>query len=342
MTSKVQYLQKLPSRSHFPEESVLFYDSILAKKTNFKKWSAQFKYKIALKSGEDLKTLKSFGEVLTKITKLKVPQTTKLTFVAVGGGSVGDFAGFVASTFLRGRRLVLIPSTWLSAVDSAHGGKTGLNFLKTKNQIGSFWPAEQTLICKEILATQPAERLTEAFGEIIKIAVLKDKSLFQFLENNLHQLNTDVVFKKLPQIIKLKYDIVKQDPFETKGHRRLLNLGHTMGHVFESVYQWPHGVCVLLGMQFALRWSKEKNLISEKDFVKISELLNSVELEQNLNIALKKLNIKKTLQLLLKDKKLTSQSKLDFIFIKGIGKCERLSVSATEITEEIKRQKSEY
>ena len=342
METKVQYLQQLPPRGRFPEESVLFYDSILARKTDFKKWSAGFKYKIALKSGEDLKTIESFSNVLAKITRLNVPQTTKLTFVAVGGGSVGDFVGFLASTYLRGRPLVLIPSTWLSAVDSAHGGKTGLNFQKTKNQIGSFWPAVETLICKDILATQPPERLTEALGEIIKIAVLQDKILFNFLENNLANLNTEVLFKKLPQIVKLKYHIVSQDPLESNGTRRLLNLGHTLGHVFESSYQWPHGVCVLLGLQFALRWSYQRKMTSEKDFVQISELLNSVSITQNLNSALKKLSTKKALQLLLKDKKLTTQSKLDFIFIKGVGKCERHSVPATDIIREIERQKLEY
>lgn len=346
MYRQVKYSDQLPPSVQFPEETLLLYDSILTRKASFKKWSAQFKYKVALKSGEELKTLKSLNQVLTKITKLNIPQTTQLCFVAVGGGSISDFVGFLASIYLRGRKLVLIPSTWLAAVDSAHGGKTGLNFQKTKNQIGSFYPAEQIIICKDILASQPPERLHEALGEIIKIAVIQDKKLFQFLEANIKNLNTKNVFKKLPSIIKLKYQVVENDPFEKNGYRRLLNLGHTVGHIIESHEQWPHGVCVLLGMQFSLRWSFERQIINETDYVRISELLNLVISElnpkYNLQQVLKKINTSKVLKLLSKDKKLTSESQLDFIFIKKLGHCVRLSVYAPEVIAEIDRQIQEF
>ena len=182
MKSQIIYSKTLPGPKSFSPESVLFYDSILEKNPAFRSWSRNFPYKISLKSGEKLKTIQSFTSVLNKISKLKVPKTTALTFIAVGGGSVGDFVGFVASVFLRGRPLVLIPSTWLSAVDSSHGGKNGLNFRNTKNQIGSFYPAGKIYICEELLLTQPSERLTESMGEVIKIAVLADAALFSYLE----------------------------------------------------------------------------------------------------------------------------------------------------------------
>ena len=346
MKRQISFQEKLPSPKLFPLESVLFYDSVLDKIPYFKSWSAQFKYKIALKSGENLKTLNSLNLVLSKVTSLKVPQTTQLTFIAVGGGSVGDFVGFLASIYLRGRSLILIPSTWLAAVDSAHGGKTGLNFQDTKNQLGTFYPAEYIYVCKKLLSSQPPIRLKEALGEIIKIAILSDKKLFQDLENQKVNLSDDWIFKKLPQIINLKYKIVNSDPFEKKGNRRLLNLGHTMGHVFESYYQWPHGICVLLGMQFSLRWSFHKKLINEKNYIRISELLSQstefLSSKQNLQKAILNLKTNDVIQLILKDKKLTNRSQLDFIFIKNIGSCTRLSVFADVLIDEIQRQKKVY
>lgn len=339
MKTEMVYQHSLPKRAEFPEETVLFYDSILEKNKWFKSWLNYFPYKIALKSGESLKTIKSLNSVLQKISKLDVPKTTKLTFVAVGGGSVGDFVGFIASIFLRGRRLVHIPSTWLSAVDSAHGGKNGLNFKKAKNQLGTFYPADQIYICEELLLSQPEDRLVESMGEVIKIAILQDANLLRLLEK---RPRTTEIYKLLPRIIRLKYAIVEQDPFEKKGLRRLLNLGHTMGHVFESTFGWPHGVAVLLGIQFAARWSFSKGLLNEKDFFKISMLIDSLELEQDLGKSLKKFKPKKVMSLLAKDKKLTDKSQLDFIFIKKIGKCVREPVTLEQVLNEIDRQNREY
>jgi 3-dehydroquinate synthase len=342
MKSQIIFSKALPKPAQFSTETVLFYDSILAKNKKLSPWIKSFDYKIALRSGEKLKTINSFSSVLNKISKLKVAKTTQLTFVALGGGSVGDFTGFVASVYLRGRKLVLLPSTWLAAVDSSHGGKTGLNFLNTKNQIGSFYPASIIYVCEELLLSQPKERLTESMGEIIKIAVLADAKLFKILEDKISGLKQKDVIKILPHLINLKYKIVQRDPQEKNGIRRLLNLGHTIGHVIESHYGWPHGVSVLLGMQFAARWSFKKGMLSQKDFFRISMLMDSLDLAVNLNDALKKLSTAKLSALLSKDKKLTSKSQLDFVFIKKIGLCSRQTVTLQEVLNEVKRQKSEY
>ena len=340
--STLIYTLDLPERSHFADETVLFYDSVLAKNKTLAPWLKSFEYKIALKSGEQLKTLSSLQSVLNKISALAVPKSTNLTFVSVGGGSVGDFVGFVASIYMRGRRLVQIPSTWLAAVDSAHGGKNGLNFNKTKNQIGTFYPAHEIFISKKLLLTQPEARLKDSMGEIIKIAVLSDAKLFNYLENSVDNLAADEIFAKLSQIISLKYKIVSQDPNEQKGLRRLLNLGHTMGHVFEAAFGFSHGVAVLLGMKFSARWSFHKKLLAEKDFIRILNLIDSLALDAELNVVLKKIKTDQIQKLLQQDKKITSHSKMDFIFIKSIGKCVRESVSIQEILSEVKRQKQEY
>jgi 3-dehydroquinate synthase len=342
MKSQIIYSKALPKPAQFSTETVLFYDSVLIKNKKLSTWIKSFPYKVALQSGEKLKTIESFNSVLNKISKLKVAKTTHLTFLALGGGSVGDFTGFVASVYLRGRKLVLLPSTWLSAVDSSHGGKTGLNFLNTKNQIGSFYPAEKIYICEELLLTQPEARLTESMGEIIKIAVISDAKLFKNLEVQISHLRQQDLFKILPRVIDLKCKIVERDPQEKKGIRRLLNLGHTMGHVFESHFGWAHGVSVLLGMQFAARWSFAKGTLPQNDFFRISMLIDLLDLSVNLNQALKKISLAKVSALLEKDKKLTSQRQLDFIFIKKIGLCYRQPVSLQDVLNEVKRQKSEY
>ncbi|AGH94695.1 3-dehydroquinate synthase [Pseudobdellovibrio exovorus] len=335
-----EYLSVLPARKLFPIETVLVFDSILSRYPAFARWSQSFRYRVPLKSGEKLKTLDSLNATLKKLNQMQIPQSTELTFVAVGGGSVGDFVGFLASTYLRGRRLIQIPSTWLSAVDSAHGGKNGLNFLNTKNQIGTFYPAQKIYLCESLLKTQPQARLTEAMGEVIKIALLSDKKLFEEIENQHGVLSSTQLFKKLPEVVGLKYKIVQQDPLEKKGHRRLLNLGHTLGHVFESHFQWPHGLAVLMGMQFAARWSRHRGLLSEKDFFRIALVIESLNLQMDLDQALSKIPDQKIKALLSKDKKLTSASEMDFIFIQKIGRCLRQKVKLSDILQEVKRQRA--
>jgi 3-dehydroquinate synthase len=339
MARPVVYVAKLPSPAQFPEETVLFYDSILESKKIFKSWSRKFKLLVPLKSGENLKSIDSLNTVLKKITKLRATQSTQLTFVAVGGGSVGDFVGFLASVFLRGRHLIHIPSTWLAAVDSAHGGKNGLNFEGTKNQIGTFYPASKIYLCEELLKTQPPERLKEAVGEIVKTAILFDRKMFANLEKNIDLLDAHRTFQLIPKLVSWKYKIVEQDPFEKNGLRRILNLGHTMGHVFESHYGWPHGVCVLLGLQFSARWSFAKHILNEQDFVKISTFVESLSLKQDLDSALKGIKKSQIFELLKKDKKLATTTEIDFIFIEKIGQCRRLKMKIEDILFEVQRQK---
>lgn len=341
MKSRVLYRKALPKISEFPAETVLLYDSIFDKNKQIKKWLDQFPHKVSLKSGEQLKTLGQLEGVLNKITKMSVPKSTSLTFVALGGGSIGDFVGFLASVYMRGRNLVLIPSTWLAAVDSAHGGKTALNYKKAKNQIGSFFPAHKIYICEDVLKSQPTVRLQESYGEILKIAILSDAKLFQKLTNNQSPDNKKIVYKLLPKVISLKYKIVNSDPQETNGNRRLLNLGHTMGHVFESHYGIAHGTAVMYGQLFAANWSYEKNILSEKDFNKIKNEINKSVTSHDFAVRLKKIKLKKISELLRQDKKLTAHSQLDFVFIKKIGQCVRKKVSIGEIIQECRRQSAE-
>lgn len=335
----VQYTDSLPSRSQFSQETVLFYDSVLTKDHKLKSWIEKFEHRVDLKSGEALKTLTSLSRILQRLELMDIPKTSELTFVALGGGSVGDFVGFLASIYWRGRKLIHIPSTWLAAVDSAHGGKNGLNVNQVKNQLGTFYPADKVMICRDLLKTQPPERLADALGEMIKMAILSDQNLFEYFEDHALGLSFDEAWSVLPRLIELKYKIINQDPFEKSGVRRLLNLGHTMGHVFESRTGWSHGFSILNGLLFATRYSYQSGLLNEKDYVRISLLFETLGVDESLRLVLKKMKNKEADLLLQKDKKQNKKSMLDFIFIRSVGQCERRSVKRSEIIKELDRQR---
>lgn len=340
--SQVIFSSKLPSARAFPRETVLCYDSVLLKNSKIKKWIKTFPYSLDLASGEKLKDLRSFQHHLNRLNKLAVPQTTEMTFVAVGGGSVGDFVGFLASVYLRGRHFVQIPSTWLAAVDSAHGGKNGLNLADQKNQLGTFYPPQKVYVVTELLKTQPPVRLQEALGEFLKMSVIQDPQTFQFLETHAHHLDAAKIFSILPRMIQNKYKIIEKDPYEKQGLRRVLNLGHTMGHVLESHYGWPHGLCVLLGTLFSLRWSYHLKIADEKTYIRVSNLVEDFWPEQTLSDDLAGMSAQAIQKKLLKDKKMTAQATIDFVFIQKIGEVVRRKVKIADILAEVKRQTKEY
>lgn len=327
----------MPLRSQFPVNSVLLYDSALNQHPFFRSWKKSFTFQLQLVAGEKLKTMNSFVQTLEKLVAMKIPQTQDLTFIAVGGGSVGDFVGFLASTFLRGRNFVQIPSTWLAAVDSAHGGKNGLNFLGTKNQIGTVFLPNHVYLIQQLLQSQPLARYDDALGEVLKIAVINTPAVFKKL-NTVKKID---IYKLLPLLIRSKLKIVKSDPLEKKGNRRLLNLGHTLGHVLESYFLIPHGQAVKLGILFSARWSFDKGYLNEKDFVRIWNMLHKLG-PMDLQSHLKKLSDGTVEKLLMKDKKLISSHEVDFIFIQKIGKVFRQKVSVQSIIDEIHRQKMEF
>lgn len=263
--------------------------------------------------------------------------TRDLTVVVLGGGSVGDFGGFVASILKRGVRLVQIPSTWLAAIDSSHGGKTALNVSKIKNQVGTFYPADEIHLVHEVLSGQPQERVFEALGEVIKISLIEGKRLWRDLRD-VSQIDSELYWKNLPAMIQAKYNVVNRDPKEENGTRHLLNLGHTVGHVWESQLKIPHGIAVLYGLAFAIEWSLHRKHMSSKDYyqLRLSDfgafLPDRLELE---NIIAKTRDPKK---LLLQDKKMSQNKKVRFIFLKAPGKTLIESVTVAEMVAELKRQ----
>lgn len=338
LKKQTQYVKNLPSRREFPRSTILFYDQKIMQHQFIKSWIASFEYQIALNAGESLKTLNSYSNILNQIQEITSSSETggkDLTFIAFGGGSVGDFVGFLASTYQRGKRLISIPTTWLAAIDSAHGGKNGLNLNGVKNQIGSFYLPEKIYICEKILKTLPPEALNDAFSEALKIGIINRSKDFIRLEKEASSL-----YRHLPSLINGKYEIVKKDPHEKKGFRKLLNLGHTMGHAFESLHGLSHGQAVFFGLLFALRFSLKKKYIRWNEFQFITEKLFLIEVGLTYQQAIQ-IPIEKIKSALIQDKKRTSQQKIDFIFVRGLGKVFLKTVTVDMLIAELLRQRQE-
>lgn len=201
--------------------------------------------------------------------------------LAVGGGVVGDVAGFAASCFLRGVRLVHIPTTLVAQVDSAIGGKTGVNLPEGKNLVGAFYPPKLVLADPTLLRTLPHREFRSGLYEVIKYGVIADRDLFSLLERNmLSCLRRDpaVLARVIDRCIRIKARVVVADERET-GLRQTLNFGHTVGHALEAAtgYQhFLHGEAVGWGMIAATLIAAATNRLPEKDAMRILRLIVSV------------------------------------------------------------------
>lgn len=333
---KLSFIDKLPSTKDCSRESLLIYDGILEKK--FSKWIKTFPRRYKVRSGEQLKDIQKLPLHLKKIAGLISDLSPKqIQIVAFGGGSVGDFAGFVASVYKRGVGFIQIPSTWLAAIDSAHGGKNALNVGGFKNQIGTIYPAAEVFCVQEVLFSQPQIRADEALGELLKIALLEGHELYEQVAKMQGPISHEKIWSVLGPAVSAKYKVVAQDPYEETGYRHLLNLGHTFGHAVESVHNLPHGIAVNIGLHFSLRWSQQQGYLSEKDYQKICETsLGSYLVDLGPYLAEK--NISKYIAAIGQDKKKTSATHVRFIFLQGPGKPLIESVSLKEIEKFMRSQ----
>lgn len=200
---------------------------------------------VTVPQGEDSKSLSTY-EALLK-TMLEKNFTRKDCVVAVGGGVVGDLAGFTAASYMRGVDFYNIPTTLLSQVDSSIGGKTAVNFCGIKNIIGAFYQPKRVLIDPDVLKTLPKRQLSNGLAEAVKMSLTFDPELFRILEEESADDKIDTI---ITRSLMIKKSVVEQDEKES-GLRRVLNFGHTIGHGIESeenLHGLYHGECVALGM----------------------------------------------------------------------------------------------
>ncbi|WP_066060977.1 3-dehydroquinate synthase [Neobacillus soli] len=210
-------------------------------------------------SGEKAKTFEVYYDALS--TALENRLDRKSVILSFGGGAIGDLSGFVAASFMRGISFIQVPTTIL-AHDSAVGGKVAINHPLGKNMIGAFHQPEAVFYDLEFLKTLPAHEIRSGFSEVIKHALIDDSNFYEWLQTNVHDLNSlkmELLSASLIKGIKIKGEIVGQDEKET-GIRAYLNLGHTLGHAIESEMgygNFTHGEAVMIGMIYALKLSKE-------------------------------------------------------------------------------------
>ena len=198
--------------------------------------------------------------------------------IAVGGGVVGDVAGFVASSYLRGVTLVHVPTTLVAQVDSSIGGKTGVNLPEGKNLVGAFYAPRLVLIDTDLLKTLPERQFRSGTAEVIKYGVIADPELFAYLEQNMEKLlrkDHDALDYLIPRCVEIKADVVGRDERES-GLREILNFGHTFGHALESVTKYRrylHGEAVAWGMIAAVLLGRELGITRNDDVSRMVSLI---------------------------------------------------------------------
>ena len=276
---------------------------------------------LALPAGESSKSLSEVAKIYDRLIELNADRRTIV--IAVGGGVVGDAAGFVAATFMRGLPFIQVPTTLLSAVDSSVGGKTGVNHAKAKNMIGAFYQPIGVFIDTATLDTLPNRDYRAGLAEVVKYGVILDSQFFEYLEQNVEAINIrqpDVLRQIIARSCQLKADVVGKDEFEMSGLRASLNYGHTFGHAYEALAgygQLLHGEAVAIGMVHASRLAERRGLIDEKVTARQISLLKALHLPTALPNSVK-WSTKDILERMRPDKKTVSGS-LRFILPTQLG-----------------------
>ncbi len=271
----------------------------------------------AFPHGEESKTLETCAKAYEKLIDFKFSRSDLI--IALGGGVVGDLAGFVASTYLRGVKFVQIPTSLLAMVDSSVGGKVAVDLPQGKNLVGSFYQPKLVLIDCEMIKTLSDKFFNDGLGEVIKYGLIRDKNLFDKL---IRFKDKEELLENLTEIIytccNIKREVVENDQFDT-GERMILNFGHTLGHAIEKVHGFSevtHGEGVCLGMNIITKLSEEKGLTKVGTQKQIEEILRKYNLPYE--IELNKKN--EILESMMIDKKNLNGS-LNLILLKDIGEC---------------------
>lgn len=221
---------------------------------------------VVLPPGESQKALSTASLLYDRLAEQHADRNTLV--VAVGGGVIGDVAGFAAATYNRGLPLLMVPTTLLAMVDSSVGGKVGINHPRGKNLIGAFHQPMGVWIDTTFLATLPEREYRSGLAEVVKYGVILDPEFFTYLEDHvdaLQQRQDDTIRYVIGRCCRLKANIVEQDERETRGLRIVLNYGHTFAHAFETVTgygDWLHGEAVAAGMMCAARMAVKRGLVA--------------------------------------------------------------------------------
>ena len=272
---------------------------------------------IEIPDGEEFKNSTTLNQLYDELLAAGVDRGSFV--VALGGGVVGDVAGYAAATWMRGIPFVQVPTTLLAQVDSSVGGKTGIDHPKGKNLIGAFYQPRLVLIDVDTLATLDQRQFRAGLAEVIKYGVAIDLQFFEFIEANgdaILAMEPDVLIEIIHRCCQLKAQVVESDEKEA-GLRAILNYGHTLGHAFESISGYRtlvHGEAVAIGMMLAARVSAAEGLCSQNEIARITALITQC----GLSVEIPHYDRQQLLNAVAADKKSKGGS-ITFICNRGIG-----------------------
>ncbi len=282
--------------------------------------------RIELNPGESTKSLAAVSEVLDRLVELKADR--HFAIVALGGGVIGDLAGFAAAIYARGVPLIMIPTSLLAQVDSSVGGKTGVNHPQVKNIIGAFHQPAGVWIDVETLTKLPDRELAAGAAEVVKYGLIRDLNLFEFMEFNasrLYRRDRSVLERIVYQSCSIKAEVVAGDEREQGGAREILNFGHTIGHAIEAVAGYDgrvlHGEAVSLGMIAETRLAESLGWINSQIGDRLERLLDNL----GLPTAIKDLEFERIIEAMRRDKK-NRDGRIRFILPRSIGEVEGIDL----------------
>ena len=281
----------------------------------------------AFKAGEENKGMDAILGICGACIEHEMDR--KSLIVALGGGVVGDMAGFAAAIYMRGIDFVQVPTTLLSQSDSSVGGKTGIDFMESKNILGAFHQPKLVYINVATLKTLPEEQFVSGMGEVIKHGIIRDSDFFGYLENNsalIKTLDGETLIKMDKINCSIKAHVVEHDEKEN-GLRAILNFGHTIGHAVESAYDFKmtHGECVGIGMIAASYIAHKRGMIDAGVLERIENILREYGFRTRVKLPEKE----EVLRFMQKDKKKIA-GKLKFVLPVKIGEVEQ----TTDVTQE--------
>lgn len=273
---------------------------------------------VLLPDGEKYKTLDSLSLIFTALLQENHGRDT--TIIALGGGVIGDVAGYAAASYQRGVRFIQIPTTLLAQVDSSVGGKTAVNHELGKNMIGAFYQPCSVIIDTRTLTTLPAREVSAGLAEVIKYGAILDAPFFVWLEQHIDELialQQDALQYCIQRCCQIKADVVARDETE-RGDRALLNLGHTFGHAIEAHLgygRWLHGEAVSVGMLMAAALSELLGDVQYNDVARLEKLLARANLP---TVSPDGMSAEQYLPYMLRDKKVLA-GRLRLVLLKSLG-----------------------
>ncbi|WP_408071136.1 3-dehydroquinate synthase [Butyrivibrio sp. JL13D10] len=271
----------------------------------------------AIPAGEENKNLKEIEKIYKVLIENKFDRHDLI--IALGGGVVGDMAGYTAATYLRGIAFIQIPTTLLAQTDSSIGGKTGVDFEGYKNMVGAFYMPSLVYMNICVLSSLSGEQFASGFAEVMKHGIIKDADFYMWLIDNMYEIeerDPDVLIEMIKRSCDIKRQVVEKDPTE-KGERAFLNFGHTIGHAIEKHknFELSHGECVALGSVAAAYISWKRQMLSMEEYYEIRDMF----VPFGLPISVTDIDAEEIINLMHSDKK-SDGNNIKFVLLKKVGK----------------------